>query len=404
MPESKRPLKLFLCHASADKPAVRDLYKRLTADGVDAWLDAEKLLPGENWQVEIPRAIRNSDIVVVCLSGKSVNKEGYVQKEIKFALDIADEKPEGTIFIIPARLEECDTPDRLSMYQWVDLFEDNGYDRLVRALKLRAEKIGAVLKSHRKSPSHSSQRQVEEKKLSELQHGVPAPAKPEQELIARAPRLKPGIGIAIALGAAVIILSVLATVATRYLPSIITVRTNTPAGSSALTGTAQTVQAQLTPEQVNTNTPDAMVPVLPIEISTKTLSPVNIADVQLCDKATFVADVTIPDGTVMIPNQAFTKIWRLKNVGTCIWTTAYSIVFLNGDSMNGPASQHLSGTVAPGQSVDISIDLWAPATPGNYKGFWKLQNDKGVLFGVDQNADGTFFIEIVVAASPTATP
>ena len=101
-----RLLKVFLCHASGDKPPVRDLYKRLVAEGVDAWLDQEKLLPGQNWRSEIPKAVREADVVVVCLSKKSITKEGYVQKEIKFALDIAEEKPEDTIFLIPARLEE----------------------------------------------------------------------------------------------------------------------------------------------------------------------------------------------------------------------------------------------------------------------------------------------------------
>lgn len=145
MPEPKRPLKVFLCHASADKPAVRSLYKRLVADGVDIWLDAESLVAGQNWQVEIPKAIRESDVVIVCLSEKSINKEGYVQREIKFALGVADEKPEGTIFIIPARLEECKVPDRLNMYHWVELFERDGYERLMRALRLRADKIDATL-------------------------------------------------------------------------------------------------------------------------------------------------------------------------------------------------------------------------------------------------------------------
>lgn len=145
MTEAKQPLKVFLCHASADKPAVRDLYKRLAADGVDVWLDAESLIAGQNWQVEIPKAIKDADVVIVCLSEKSINKEGYVQKEIKFALDIADEKPEGTIFIVPARLEECAVPDRLSTYHWVDLFADEGYERLMRALRLRADKIDATL-------------------------------------------------------------------------------------------------------------------------------------------------------------------------------------------------------------------------------------------------------------------
>jgi len=159
MTDSKRPLRVFLCHASVDKPAVRDLYKRLKDDGVDAWLDAESLIPGQNWQVEIPNAIRTSDVVLVCLSGNSVNKEGYVQKEIKFALDIADEKPEGTIFIIPARLENCETPSRLSMYHWVDLYEPDGYERLMRALRMRATDIGATLQIKKSwLPSITTQR------------------------------------------------------------------------------------------------------------------------------------------------------------------------------------------------------------------------------------------------------
>lgn len=140
--ESTRPLKVFLCHASGDKPAVRALYQRLLRDGVDAWLDKEKLLPGQDWQLEIPKAVRESDVVVICLSNKSTTKEGYVQKEIKFALDFATEKPEGTIFLIPARLEECAVPAQLGLWQWVDLFETDGYERLMRSLRLRADKLG----------------------------------------------------------------------------------------------------------------------------------------------------------------------------------------------------------------------------------------------------------------------
>lgn len=138
-----KPLKAFLCHASGDKPAVREMYKRLVFEGVDAWLDKEKLLPGQDWRVEIPNAVQDADVVIVFLSKKSVSKEGYVQKEIKFALDIAEEKPEGTIFLIPARLEECLVPERLSRWQWVDLFEDNGFVQLLRSLKLRARAVGA---------------------------------------------------------------------------------------------------------------------------------------------------------------------------------------------------------------------------------------------------------------------
>lgn len=143
--ETSHLLKVFLCQASGDKPSVRELYKHLVAKGVDAWLDQEKLLPGQDWRLEIPRAVKEADVVVVCLSKKSITKEGYVQKEIKFALDIAEEKPEGTIFLIPARLEECTVPERLSRWQWVDLHEENGFIRLLRSLKLRADAVGAAV-------------------------------------------------------------------------------------------------------------------------------------------------------------------------------------------------------------------------------------------------------------------
>ncbi len=146
MPEPKRPLKVFLCHAHADRDPVHGLYARLTQDGVDAWLDKAKLLPGQDWELEIRRAVREADVVVVCLS-KQFNQAGFRQKEVRLALDTAMEKPEGEIFIIPARLEECDNLESLRQWHWVDLFEDDGYEMLVRALRTRANIIGAELKS-----------------------------------------------------------------------------------------------------------------------------------------------------------------------------------------------------------------------------------------------------------------
>ena len=136
----KKGLKVFLCHASSDKTNVRKLYKDLSnLDYVDPWLDEEKLLPGEDWRREIPKAIRTSDVVIVCLSRSSITKSGYVQTEIKFALDIADEQPEGTIFLIPLKFEECEVPERLSRWQWVNYFDESGYKRLCAALIKRAE-------------------------------------------------------------------------------------------------------------------------------------------------------------------------------------------------------------------------------------------------------------------------
>ncbi|MCC6499702.1 MAG: SUMF1/EgtB/PvdO family nonheme iron enzyme [Anaerolineales bacterium] len=137
----KRPLKVFLCHASADKPKVRELYRTLRRRGVQPWLDVEDLIPGQNWEMEIPKALLSSDAIIICLSPNSVDKEGYVQKEIKFALDKALEMPEGRIFLIPARLEDCDLPFTLRQYQAVNLFEKDGYTKLMKALKLRASQL-----------------------------------------------------------------------------------------------------------------------------------------------------------------------------------------------------------------------------------------------------------------------
>jgi hypothetical protein len=139
--KQQKALKVFLCHASSDKPAVKKLYRSLKDDGYDPWLDAVNLLPGEDWEAEIRKAIRETHVVVVCLSHHSVTKAGFVQKEIKFALDVADEQPEGRIFIIPARLEDCKVPDRLSKWHWVNLFEDDGYQKLLASLSKRAAEL-----------------------------------------------------------------------------------------------------------------------------------------------------------------------------------------------------------------------------------------------------------------------
>ena len=129
--------KVFLCHSSGDEEAVRKLYRTLRVAGVDPWLDEEDLIGGQDWELEIPKALRNSAVVVVCLSTNAVAKTGYVQKEIKFALDAADRQPEGQIFIIPLRLDDCVVPDRLSKWQRVDLFRADGESKLLKALNTR---------------------------------------------------------------------------------------------------------------------------------------------------------------------------------------------------------------------------------------------------------------------------
>ena len=145
MPDKPQKLKVFLCHASENKPIVQGLYDRLKADSFDPWLDSEFLLPGMDWDLEIQQAMRASDAVIVCLSEISVTKEGYVQKEIKFAQDILKEKPEGTIFLLPVQLEDCKIPYSLQAVQWGKYYEMGGYEKIVKSLEIRAKQLGRKL-------------------------------------------------------------------------------------------------------------------------------------------------------------------------------------------------------------------------------------------------------------------
>jgi hypothetical protein len=124
---------------------------------------------------------------------------------------------------------------------------------------------------------------------------------------------------------------------------------------------------------------------------------------KLCDQAApgVPIDVTVPDDTQMTPGQNFTKTWRLQNTGTCTWTKDYSVAVFSGDAMNAPASVPMPSSVAPGQSVDISVDLTAPGAAGTYQGNWKLRNKEGAWFGIGPGGSSPFWVRIVVAGSST---
>jgi len=129
-------LKVFLCYSPDDKVAVQDLYHRLQRDGIDPWLDENNLLPGQNRENVIRKAVRSSSVVIVCLSS-SAQTAGHIHKHISYALEIATEQPENEIFIIPAKLGECDIPERLSQWQSVNLQDEEGYERLIQSLQLK---------------------------------------------------------------------------------------------------------------------------------------------------------------------------------------------------------------------------------------------------------------------------
>ena len=100
-----------------------------------------------------------------------------------------------------------------------------------------------------------------------------------------------------------------------------------------------------------------------------------------CDQAQFVSDLTAPDGSSFAPGAGFTKTWRLVNVGTCTWNTSYTLVWAGGDSLAAPVSVNLPVDVPPGQMVDISVNLSAPATAGGVgaQGHARQDRDRALL-------------------------
>lgn len=180
---------------------------------------------------------------------------------------------------------------------------------------------------------------------------------------------------------------------------------NDPQGAEAnATFAAQTVEALLQTSPTATSTLAAGVtPTLtPIPLPTNTNTPAPSAT-PVCPQAQFVTDVTIPDGTVMTPSQGFTKKWRIRNTGTCAWN-GYTLVFDSGDSMSGPATQPI-GAVNPGQEVDIEVNLTAPASAGNYRGYWRIVSNSNVLVPMLNGYQGrAFYVDIKVQAPAAATP
>lgn len=193
----------------------------------------------------------------------------------------------------------------------------------------------------------------------------------------------------------------------------------TPGDPAVLyTAAAQTVSAQITMQPVSTQAPlpSVTLPVIlpsltvlpsqtPLPSNTSAPPPATSIPIP-CDRGSFVEDVSYPDNTEVAINAQFIKTWRLKNNGSCTWNSNYALVFVRGDSIGGPASvQFTSGSVAPGQTVDVSVSLVAPSSTGTYQGYWKLRNSAGVVFGVGADAGSEFWVKIkTFNPVPTSSP
>ena len=148
-----------------------------------------------------------------------------------------------------------------------------------------------------------------------------------------------------------------------------------------------TATATLTPEPTNTTAATFIV------LGT---NPAATAVVNSCNNSLWISDITIPDGTPMAPGQAFTKTWKVQNVGTCTWTPTFKLAFGGiGVQMGGQAAP-IGKTVKPGEQVEISVNLIAPNTSGDVQSYWKLQDEAGAFFG-------TYLTVVIKVAGPTST-
>jgi len=166
------------------------------------------------------------------------------------------------------------------------------------------------------------------------------------------------------------------------------------------TASAKTLEAGKTPTGF-TATPGLPPPTATGASASATNMPISQTPVPVsrCDAMQFLGDVTYPDGSLVTRNNTFVKIWSIKNIGTCSWTPSYALVFSGGDLMSGPSAVALIKNVNPGETIEIPVTLNAPNKDGNYRGYWKLRNASGVLFGFGAQADTAFWVDVKVTGA-----
>ena len=268
---------------------VREIYDALKAEAwIDPWLDQEKILPGQNWRLVIETAVDEADVVIICLSHQSVNKEGYVQREIKYAYEIALEKPDGTIFLIPLRLDDCNIPRELRFLQRVDYFDvekTNAYADLLDALKVRYEQKFGIVNNYRKQQAEGISSDTDAELAPQ-----PVTSPKKQEISQIEPvrrRLDPTI-LAALIGGVITIVAAL-------IPLIVNQFSSSPTSSptTIFTVASTSTDAAVTPDTATPNTP--------------TLTPIPATDTPI-PSPTGVPPVPLGAD---FPNGCISTLWRL---------------------------------------------------------------------------------------------
>ncbi len=176
MPTADRKLRVFLCYAPGDKTFARELYKQLQSEAwIDPWLDDERLLPGQDRYLEMPKAILNADVVIVCLSNKSVRRDGSLQGDMQPALELVLEKPEGSVLLIPLRLDDSPPPAFLASRQYLDYSSPShqAYPSLLKTLIRRGKAIGALDDPSPRPDTMPAYKPAKQSKPSSAHYGMP---------------------------------------------------------------------------------------------------------------------------------------------------------------------------------------------------------------------------------------
>jgi hypothetical protein len=126
-------------------------------------------------------------------------------------------------------------------------------------------------------------------------------------------------------------------------------------------------------------------------------TPVPPQNTSSCNQATFIKDVSVGDGTVFTPGTEFTKIWRFKNTGRCSWDKKYTLIYVGGDYMGSPKTYPFHSVISPGETVDVAVDLIAPASSGKYTSYWMLMDESSQLFGVGKKGEDSFWVNIKIS-------
>ena len=141
-------IRVFISYAKEDLLEAHSIYEILKQNGYRSWLDKEDLIPGQDWDLEIDKAIVKCHFFLACMSKNSVSKDGYDQKELKKGLDALDRQPEGSIYLIPVRLDECKIPRRFEKIHWCNFFEQNAIQQLLKAIRAGCEQRGLLSPSN----------------------------------------------------------------------------------------------------------------------------------------------------------------------------------------------------------------------------------------------------------------